>query len=253
MKSFLFDKLFQDTKPAEKNYFRFINLKINIMKVRGLQFYLLIMVLFNSIQLTAREIHVSKKGSDSNDGSSSTPLKTISAAAGIAFPGDTITVHEGTYREWINPLRGGESDSKRIVYRAAPGEKAEIKGSEVITGWKKEKEGVWKVIIPDAFFGNYNPYQDSVYGDWFNRQGRVHHTGEVFLNGKSLFEKETLDKVMNPVANTNIADSTGSIYTWYCENNNNNTIIWANFHNFNPNKELVEISTRRTVFYPDKP
>ena len=34
MKSFLFDKLFQDTKPAEKNYFRFINLKINIMKVR---------------------------------------------------------------------------------------------------------------------------------------------------------------------------------------------------------------------------
>ena len=36
----------------------------------------------------------------------------------------------GTYRERINPARGGESDEKRIVYRAAPGEKVEIKGSE---------------------------------------------------------------------------------------------------------------------------
>lgn len=50
---------------------------------------------------------------------------------------DTITVQAGTYCEYLNPLRGGESDSKRIVYRAAPDEKVEIKGSEVITGWKK--------------------------------------------------------------------------------------------------------------------
>ena len=33
----------------------------------------------------------------------------------------------------------------------------------------------------------------------------------------------------------------------------NNTTIWANFHKYNPNKELVEISTRRTCFYPEKP
>ena len=94
-----------------------------------------------------------------------------------AYAGDTITVHSGTYREWINPLRGGESDSKRIVYRAAAGEKVEIKGSEIITGWKKEKTGVWKVVIPNTFFGDYNPYQDSIFGDWFYRKGRIHHTG----------------------------------------------------------------------------
>ena len=33
-----------------------------------------------------------------------------------------ITVHQGVYRERINPPRGGKSDEKRIVYRAAPGE-----------------------------------------------------------------------------------------------------------------------------------
>jgi hypothetical protein len=201
----------------------------------------------------AREYHVSVNGNDSDDGSVSHPFKTISKAALTAQPGDEIIVHKGTYREWINPPRGGESDSKRIAYRAAPGEKVEIKGSEVITGWKKVKEGVWKVTIPNSFFGTYNPYQDSVYGDWFNRQGRLHHTGEVFLNGKSFYEKETIDKVLNPVAILNIADTTGSTYTWFCESANNYTTIWANFHKFNPNKELVEISTRKTVFYPDKP
>ena len=220
-----------------------------------LRFYfcLLILIVFNTSLISAKEYHVTVKGDDSNNGSVSMPFKTISAAAKVAFPGDTITVHSGTYREWINPERGGESNLKRIVYRAAPGEKVELKGSEIISGWEKVKDGVWKVIIPNSFFGDYNPYQDSVYGDWFNRQGRIHHTGEVFLNGKSLYEKETLGKVMKPVANKNIADTTGSTYTWYCENSNGNTIIWANFHKFNPNKELIEISTRRTVFYPDKP
>jgi hypothetical protein len=200
-----------------------------------------------------KEYHVSVNGNDSNPGSALLPFKTISAAALVAFPGDTITVHAGTYREWINPLRGGESETRRIIYRAAPGEKAEIKGSEIITGWKKEKTGVWKVVIPNSFFGAYNPYQDSVFGDWFGRMGRIHHTGEVFLNGKSLYEKETLAKVINPVPDTKIKDPEGSIYTWYCESDANNTTIWANFQKFNPNKELVEISTRRTCFYPDKP
>jgi hypothetical protein len=216
-------------------------------------FCLLILILFSTSLVSAKEYHVSVKGSNTNDGSLLKPLKTISAAVAFAYPGDTITVHSGTYREWVNPIRGGESNQKRIVYRAAPGEKVELKGSEIITGWEKIGGGVWKVKIPNSFFGNYNPYQDSVYGDWFNRQGRIHHTGEAFLNGKSLFEKETIDKIMKPVVTKNIADSTGSTYTWYCEDSNGNTIIWANFHKFNPNKELVEISTRRTVFYPDKP
>jgi hypothetical protein len=213
----------------------------------------MIILVLSTAMISAREYHVSQKGNDSSDGSSAKPLKTISAAVKLAFPGDTITVHAGVYREWVNPLRGGESDSKRIVYRSAPGEKAEIKGSEIITGWKKEKDGTWNVTIPNTFFGNYNPYQDSIFGDWFYRMNRIHHTGEVFLNGKSLYEKETLAKVINPVADSKIKDPEGSTYTWYCESDASNTTIWANFQKFNPNKELVEISTRSTCFYPDKP
>jgi len=223
--------------------------------MRRSYFNLLVLLVFTTSLAYAREYHVSVNGNNDNDGSASNPFKTINFAAQLAKAGDVITVHAGTYREWINPARGGESDTRRIVYIAAAGEKVEIKGSEVITGWKKEKgkEGVWKVIITNSFFGNYNPYQDSIYGDWFTSYGRIHHTGEVFLNGKSLFEKEVIGKVFSPVPDDKIKDKEGSTYTWYCESDASNTTIWANFQKFNPNKELVEISTRRTCFYPDKP
>ncbi|WP_254560021.1 right-handed parallel beta-helix repeat-containing protein [Dyadobacter diqingensis] len=201
----------------------------------------------------SKEYHVAKNGSDSNEGSSGRPVQTISAAVKLAYPGDTITVHTGTYREWVNPLRGGNSDSNRIVYRAALGEKVQIKGSEVVTGWKRVQNGVWKVILPNSFFGDYNPYKDSINGDWFIDRGRLHHTGEVFFNGKSLFEKETLAKVLNPVAMQEIKDVQSSLSTWYCESDEKNTTIWANFQGEDPNKALVEITTRRTCFYPQKP
>ena len=230
------------------NPFILSKITMNILKYHFTAFLIIAVIV-----VSAKEYHVAINGNDGSEGSSSKPFRTINHAAQIAQPGDIVTVHSGTYREWVNPAHGGESDLKRIVYRAADGEKVEIKGSEVITGWKKEKEGIWSVSIPNSFFKDYNPYKDSIFGDWFNRMGRIHHTGEVFLNGKSLYEKESLAKVINPVANTQIKDSEGSTYTWYCESDHVNTRIWANFHQFDPNKELVEISTRRTVFFPEKP
>jgi len=213
-----------------------------------------LLILFISItaNISANEYHVSKIGNDSNIGSVQSPFLTINKAVVFAFPGDTITVHTGTYREWVKPIRGGTSDFKRIVFRAAPEETVEIKGSEIITGWTKQKNGVWKVVISNSFFGDYNPYQDLIRGDWFIDNGRLHHTGEVFINGKSLYEKENIEKVQNPIANKNSNDPLGSTYTWFCKSNETHTTIWANFQEYNPNKELVEISTRKTCFYPEK-
>ena len=147
---------------------------------------IIILILFVCIttNISAGEYHVSKQGSNSNDGSKQKPFLTIEHAINFAFPGDTITVHKGTYREWVNPIRGGTSNLKRIVYRAAPGEKVEIKGSEIITGWKQEKKGIWKVVIPNTFFGDYNPYQDLIHGDWFTDNGRIHHYRRSFYQRK---------------------------------------------------------------------
>ena len=170
-------------------------------------------------------------------------FRTIQQAADLAQPGDVITVHKGVYRERISPPRGGESDRKRIVYQAAPGGKVEIKGSEVVTNWVKVQEDVWKATLPNAFFGSFNPYSDLIHGDWFNPEGRKHHTGAVYLNSEWLTEAATLNEVLKPAATTPL---------WFAEVDKENTTIWAQFKGVNPSEQLVEINVRQTVFYPEK-
>jgi len=200
----------------------------------------------------AKDYYVSVKGNDANPGTKDKPFRHISYAAKIAQAGDRVIVREGVYREKIVPARGGVSDEERIVYKAAEGEKVEIKGSEVIKGWEKVEEGVWKAVLPMSFFGEYNPYKDVLRGDWFNGHGRVHHTGEVYLNGKSLYEVESLEKVKRPRPLGRTLEPGQSVYVWYCQTDEKNTYIYANFHEYDPNKELVEINVRDSCFYPDR-
>ncbi len=146
----------------------------------------------------AATYHVATNGNDTARGTKAAPLRTIQRAADLAQPGDTITVHQGVYRERINPPRGGTSEKSRITYQAAPGERVEIKGSETVRGWEKVKEGVWKATLPNSFFGKFNPYNDLIHGDWFDPRGRPHHTGAVYLNGDWLTEAAKLEEVLNP-------------------------------------------------------
>ena len=191
----------------------------------------------------AGEFSVAVWGNDGNDGSASKPFRNIQAAANMAQPGDVITVHQGVYRERINPPRGGLSDRKRIVYQAAPGELVEIKGSEVVTNWVKIRDDVWQVILPNTFFRGFNPYKDLIRGDWFDAKKREHHTGAVYLNGKWLMEAAKLDEVLAPTATNAL---------WFGKVDATNTTIWAQFKDLNPNEQLVEINVRQTVFYPEK-
>ena len=211
---------------------------------------LLLTTLIFAFSLSAKEYHVAKTGNDKNPGSIEAPFLTIQAAANIAQPGDVITVHEGVYREWVKPPRGGDSESKRIVYQAAEGEKAEIKGSEIVKGWKKITENVWSVSIPNTFFGDYNPYTDKIHGDWFTDLGRVHHTGDVYLNGNSLWESALMETVLNPPKTEIRIGGQPSPTFWYCESDKENTFIYANFRDANPNEEQVEINVRKACFYP---
>jgi hypothetical protein len=129
-------------------------------------------------------------------------LKTISAAAELAQPGDTIIVHEGIYREEVNPPRGGLSDAQRIIYTAAPGAKVVIKGSEPVKGWTRVENDTWKVTLPNSFFGDFNPYSDLIRGDWFNAKGRKHHTGAVYIDGHWLKEAPSKEIVLKPAGTT---------------------------------------------------
>ena len=203
-----------------------------------------VLLLAPLVALHAADLHVATTGDDAHPGTVAAPLRTIQRAANLAQPGDVITVHAGTYREWINPPRGGESAAKPIVYQAAPGEKVEVKGSEVVKGWVKVQDDVWKVTIPNTLFGGFNPYSDLIHGDWFWDKGRPHHTGAVYLNGEWVIEAAKLDDVLKPVGQTPL---------WFGQVDKDATTLWAQFKGVDPNGQLVEINVRRAVFYPDKP
>lgn len=212
-----------------------------------------------------REYHVAVTGCDFEDGTKDHPFRTISRAALLAMPGDRVIVHEGEYREWVKPAQGGTSSVSRITYEAAEGERVVIKGSEQITCWEPVEGSVWKAVLPNSFFGTYNPYKEVLGGDWFiYPNDNSLHTGDVYLNGKSFYEAKSLEEMKNPVIRTEgvnppwtrhpepILHPEDTMYQWYAETDQETTVIYANFQGVNPNEELTEINVRKCCFYPEK-
>src|SRR6202000_1170036 len=106
-------------------------------------------------------------------------------------------------------------DNKRILYRAAPGEEVAIKGSEILKGWQQTMRGIWQRTLPDAFFGDFNPYADLIFGDWYFGDGW--HTGEVYLNDSALQEV--------------VGDSSADLQqpnTWSARSKGGQTILFIN-------------------------
>ncbi len=207
------------------------------------------------------EYHVAKNGSDMAKGTKQNPFLTINKAASIAAAGDKVIVHEGEYREWVKPQNSGLSDLRRVTYEAAEGENVIIKGSERIQNWQAVENNVWKVQLPNTFFGEYNPYAEEIFGDWvIYNPGR--HLGDIYLNGMSFYETESYEQLLEPKIQTEVLDHwTNEVvpvhnqeqtkFVWFAEVDEHNTTIYANFHEFDPNKELVEINVRKSVFYPE--
>ena len=151
--------------------------------------------------------HVSASGSDRADGSSEYPLRTIGRAAALAQPCDTVLVHAGEYREWVRPPRGGLSDTRRITYQAAPGERVVVKGSERVVGWTPHSGTVWAVTLPHSLFGDFNPFVELVDGDWIvypSPDAPRRHLGDVYLNGRSFYEADDLAGVLDPALRTEV-------------------------------------------------
>lgn len=204
-----------------------------------------------------KEYHVSIGGNDKAEGSVKYPFRTISKAAAVAVAGDKVIVHKGEYREWVKPENGGTSNITRIEYEAAKGEKVVIKGSERIQNWKQTGGGIWKAVIANTLFGDYNPYRESLWGDWFvYPEDNSVHAGDVYLNGISFYEAKSLEDLRNPSVRTEgknkllYPGDTG--YQWYAQAEEEKTIIYADFKGADPNKELAEINVRKCCFFPEK-
>lgn len=212
-----------------------------------------------------RIIHVATDGNDEEDGTDKRPYRSISRAAEMAFPGDTVLVRGGVYREWIRPRRGGTSDQCRISYVGTPGERVIVKGSEEVTGWERVSRRGWHVRIPNWLFGQWNPFREVVGGDWLVEPIAPYHKhlGAVYMNGVGLYEVESRDAVEAGAGQVRLVDHWTGIeespddarargLVWYAEVGNAATELWANFGDADPNGECVEVTVRKAVLFPER-
>ena len=210
-------------------------------------------------------LHVATTGADSADGSASRPLRTISRAAELAQPGDAVVVHEGEYREWVRPRRGGLSEQRRITYEAAPGERVVIKGSERVTGWEPGRGHGVDGVGAECAFRRLEPVRRGGRRatGWSSRSRLCAEASRRCLpelarasTRRARWRRCRIRRCAPRCATTGRVLSTGcgtpsrrgscGMPRWATDT----TTIWANFQGADPNAELVEINVRRSVFYP---
>ena len=95
----------------------------------------------------AAEFHVATNGNDANRGTKTRAAAHIQRAADLAQPGDVITVHEGVYRERINPPRGGASDAEAHRLSGGAGREGRDQG---LGGRQELGEGPGRCLEGDA-------------------------------------------------------------------------------------------------------
>jgi parallel beta-helix repeat protein len=175
------------------------------------------------------------QASDQGPGTESTPFKTISRAAALAQPGDTVVVHAGIYRERVTPARGGV-EGKPITYQAAPGEKVVVKGSELYRGeWRQVAAGknVYTASLDMALLDKFNPYATRAEG----LPGKK-TLGQVFVDGELYSEVDNLDQLRRSPGTWMAAESGQAIHLHFQDST------------VSPEKKQVEYTVRNRVFAP---
>ncbi len=190
-----------------------------------------------------------EKGSLNGSGTKAKPFLKIQSAADIAVPGDEIIVMPGVYRENVDPKNAGTKEAP-IVYRSERPLEAVISGAYKTENWEHFKDDVYKTDIPMAVFNGEDPFSELISGDWY--RGVSKHRGDVYLNGRAMYEAVCLDDVILPKIYEKSWEKEMSLYVWYAEKNDDSITIYANFQGLDPNRENVEITVRRNCFYPQK-
>ena len=203
-----------------------------------------------------RTIVVSPAGNYAAAGNAEQPLRTISAAAALAQPGDTVLVKAGIYRERVAPPRGGEP-GRPITYRGEKLGTVFIRGSEEWKpAWQAHAGSVFSAVPGDELFDDdvyvdsASPLQVELASTPYGRDGKpeaergigtpdpdmVYTCGQLIVNGKPWEQRPFLTEVETRPGTWSFAADSGRLY--------------VNFGDLAPEQQQVEITARRRIFAP---
>jgi hypothetical protein len=158
-------------------------------------------------------------------------VRTITHAAALVEPGDTVVIHSGVYRESIVIEKGGTPDNP-IVFQAAAGASVIMTGADRISEWTKEsgEENIYSTHWPHKFitWNRYNTHPDDDYHRLFGR------CEQVFVNGYALRQVLERDKLARG--------------TFYVDLDGERLYVWSsNNQDISSRKVKVEASVRDTI------
>ena len=131
----------------------------------------LLVVLPLQARLVAATLIVDQKSphaADTNPGTRSLPLKSISAAAKLVKPGDIVLVQPGVYRESVSLTVSG-TRKQPITFQSAVPYAAVIDGADIITDFQPVSPGVYAFAALDL-----------------NKPGQFAPGEQVYVNGEPL-------------------------------------------------------------------
>ncbi len=213
-----------------------------------------------------RELHVcggAANASDENDGSESSPFRTIGRAAGAAKPGTRVLIHGGIYRECVSPAEGGTDAEHMISYEAFGDGPVIIRASEEVRdfipsegwmlkrGWGAEQPKeirVWEYDLDPDLFRGYNPFcavnilHDRLFIEYdkTDMTTYLNRRGCVFCDGKAL-KQVPLYNGMAEEENTYWVEANGM------------KVHFRLAGDGDPKDHRIEVTVREQCFAPRKP
>jgi hypothetical protein len=190
----------------------------------------------------AREWFVRQADADASntaDGSSEHPFRTINAAAQVAQPGDVVTVGAGIYHEWVSPARSG-SAAAPILYRSVPEHAAVVRGTDVFdAAWQPAPDapGCFVAPLPQKAFVFGNPFWRPTETAKKQPQWVYKADALVFLKDQPLTQVTTREDLVK---------TRGS---WMSTNDGKQLLVHLEGDTA-PAKDAIEITTRDRIFVP---
>lgn len=218
--------------------------------------------------LVKNELHVDQNhqlADDDNEGTREYPLKTIQEAANRAVPGTRVLIHQGTYRECVYPLQGGEGPANMVSYEAYEDDEVIIKASEKVDqftrseGWNLEspyqpsgrdlsKIRIWSLQLNPDMFKGYNPFccvnilHDRLFIEYAKTDMTTYlnRRGMIFCDGKPL-QQVALYQQMTEFEGSYWVEANGM------------TVHFRLDHDASPVEHCIEVTCREQCFVPKKP